>query len=818
MGTILTLEAIVRLDEIRQAGRRLRHAPWYALALSMVLALGISLGATAFAIVDGVLFKPLPYRDAGRLFAVSTGWSKLPEPLRLFGGISAAQVHDWQRLLPDLQLTAFFVGDWQTVGVRDVVSSARVDAAFFDVIGMSPLAGGFTAADFESASRVQAALLTHRFWRQRFGGDLSVVGRSFVDDAGEGIRVAGILPADFVFPYPAGGQFAPELLVPRVDRVPRSDSRSLNALARLPPSTSKDDAAARLSLVAAEWAAAHPPAALSPDLPERTRIMRHAYDRIGLDPVGEALTRRLRNHAWTAFAVAAALVLLACLNAASLAVARARDRWRDVALRRALGAGAVDVIRAVALENGIVVVVAAIAGVAAAGPLLGVTLRLVGNSYLVLIKTPALDVRVLAFAALAACGCVALVTMAAAVAAIRASVRHALADGGAATRGSRAMLTIAGIEVAVALVIAVTGALVAGSLMRVWQEDPGFDVRDTALLSISAPAGASAAEIGALVDAVNRMPAVRRAGGVSHAVLDRAFNGSEFDRPPGVPAREPGGFPIESVPVTHGFLEASGLTILDGRVPTDAEFIAGAPVIVVSETVAREYWPGRRAVGQTLTNRGRQYTVAGLVPDARLMSLDLEPQGAIYWPVAAMPRPRIGYMFVRFASTDDDALAAVARELPRHCPTCWFRSATMLGDALAVTIRGRQFSAWLFSAFGVAALVIVGIGLLGLVAMATTRRTREIGIRLALGATPPQIIRQFLGEQAGAMMLGLAAGGLLAAWLVRFVSAYLYKITIYDAGAWAAAIAALIVVAGAGALLPAWRASRVDPVRALRVE
>jgi hypothetical protein len=352
----------------------------------------------------------------------------------------------------------------------------------------------------------------------------------------------------------------------------------------------------------------------------------------------------------------------------------------------------------------------------------------------------------------------------------------------------------------------------------VWGEDPGFDARDTALLSMSAPAGASAADIEALVASVNRMPGVRRAGAAGHLILERAFNGSVFDRPPGVPAREPGGFPIESVPVTHGFLDASGLTLRDGRLPTDAEFVSAAPVVAVSETVAREYWPGRRAVGQTLTRKGREHAVVGVVSDARLMSLDLEAQGAIYWPVAAMERPLIAYVLVRLQPGVGDGLSAITRELMRQCPTCWFRSAMMLRDALGVTIRGRQFSGWLFSAFGIAALVIVGIGILGLAAMTTARRTREIGIRLALGASGRRVVRHLLREQAAAVAVGLAAGGLIAAWLVQFVSSFLYKITVYDARAWTAAIAALLLVAAFGALLPAWRASRIDPVRALRVE
>ena len=808
----------MRLHEITQAMRLLRRAPWYAAALGFVIVLGIALSAAAFAIVDGALFKPLPYRDSSRLFAISTGWSKLAEPFRTLGTISAARMQDFQRTVPDVRMTAFFVGDWQVVGVRDVVSSARVDATFFDVIGVSPAIGGFTAADFQSKTPVRPAILTHRLWQRRFGGDPSVVGRTLLGEDGEGIRIAGVLPADFVFPYPAGGQFAPELLVPRIDATPPSQGASLNALVRLAPAVDVQDAAAQLSRAAADWAASHPPRAMPADLPERTRILRSPFDRVGLEPVHAALTGRLRDQAWLAFAVAVALVLLASLNAASLAMARARDRWRDVALRRALGARYLDLVRALAIENGIVVTVAAALGVAAAGPLVTMTLRLIGDSYLVMIKPPAIDARVVAFSALVAAGCVAFVTMLAARAAAGASLRDTLAQGGGATHRSRGAMAIAGVEVAVALVIAVAAALVAGSLLRVWQEDPGFATRETALLSMSAPAGASAADIEALVAAVNRMPGVRRAGAAGHLILEKAFNGSVFDRPSGVPAREPGGFPIESVPVTHGFLEASGLTILDGRVPTDTEFINGAPIIVVSETAAREYWPGQRAVGQTLTNRGREYTVAGVVPDARLMSLDLEPQGAIYWPVAAMPRPLIAYMLVSLESADDDQLAAVVREVIRQCPTCWFRDAQMLTDALAGTIRPRRFSAWLFASFGLAALLIVGTGILGLVAMTTTRRTREIGIRMALGATPFHVVRQFLAEQLTAVTLGLVAGGAVAAWLVRFVSVHLYKMTVYDARAWIAAIAALLIVAVLGALLPSWRASRIDPVRALRVE
>jgi hypothetical protein len=272
------------------------------------------------------------------------------------------------------------------------------------------------------------------------------------------------------------------------------------------------------------------------------------------------------------------------------------------------------------------------------------------------------------------------------------------------------------------------------------------------------------------------------------------------------------------VPVTHGYFEAAGLRPSDGRLPTDAEFMSGAPVIVVTDIVARQFWPGRRAVGESLANEGRLFYVVGVVPDARYMSLDLEPQGEIYWPLAAAARKYLSNVLIRFDRPGRAALGPVVAQVVQRCPNCRFRSAQMMTEALGATIRPRQFSAWLFSAFGIAALVIVGTGILGLVAMTAKRRTREIGIRMALGATRAGVMRQILREQLTSVVLGLVAGGIVAAWAVRFVASYLYKTPTYDPWAWAAAIAALLLISVAGTLIPSHYASRIDPVRALRVD
>jgi uncharacterized membrane protein (UPF0136 family) len=377
-------------------------------------------------------------------------------------------------------------------------------------------------------------------------------------------------------------------------------------------------------------------------------------------------------------------------------------------------------------------------------------------------------------------------------------------------------------ETAVAYLVTITATLVVGSLVRAWNEDTGFDVRNAAILRVLAPRGSTSDDIDRLIADVRKIPGVQAAGGVAHALFENAFNGSVFDSPPGVPPAErpgPGGemsFPIESVPVTSGFFPAAGLRPRNGRLPTDDEYRRGAPLVVVTETVARHYWPGQRAVGQVLINEGRPFDVIGVVNDTRLLSLDLPAQGEIFWPIAAMPQPRLSNVVIKFAadtSTNIDAVAASVRE---RCHDCWIFGALTLEDAMGESIRPRRFSAWLFSGFGLSALLIVGTGVLGVMAMTTTGRVREIGIRMALGATARGVVSQLLREQIASVMLGIVAGGLAAAWATRLLTSYLYKTEPTDAIAWAAAATAILLVAFAGAFVPARRASRIDPVKALR--
>ncbi|MEO7191995.1 MAG: ABC transporter permease [Vicinamibacterales bacterium] len=811
--------------EWAQTLRSLLRTPWYTATAITVLALGTALGTSIFAIVDGTLFKPLPYPSSSRLFAVALGYSRLPDPLESMRPVSPTIVREWRAGAPDIMFSAFYVGNLQTVGRRDRVRNADVDPFFFDALGVRPIIGGFSPEDFGVQMSIRPAVVTWAFWRERFGDAAPSVGEVLSDDTGAGIRIVGVLPQTFVFPSVSRAAFQPVLLTPLV-RDPADRGNSLRVLARLRPDADVRSASEHVNAMVMSVAAARSPQDLPQDLPPRTRIQREGYDRGGLEALDHALRSSSRDRAWVVFTAAGALVLLACFNVSGLAVARARDRRRDLVVRRALGAGTRDLVRLLALESVLIVTGGTAAGLLLAWQALPLGARLFAGDFMLTLKPAVIDVRVAVFAGmLAVCGSM-IVILLAARAITGAGLQDGLSDGAWGTRRARRRLSMVSFEVAVAYLVTVTAALVVGSLIRVSNEDTGFDVPAAALLRMSAPSNASAADIEKLVMDIGRVAGVQAAGGVAHPLFEKAFNGSVFDSPPGVVesaggrSAGPGGtaFPIESVPVTGGFFQAVGLAPREGRLPTDDEFRNGAPLIVITETVAREYWPGQRAVGQMLLNGGRPFEVIGVVNDTRLLSLDLAEQGEIFWPMAAMPKPYLSNVVVKLSPDAEAGIDGVAATVRARCHDCWVRHSLTFEEALAESIRPRQFSAWLFSGFGIAALVIVGTGILGVVAMTTTRRVREIGIRMALGATSRRVWTQLVGEQLASVAIGILMGAFAAWWGTAFMVSYLYETTPTDVIAWAGAAVAVLLVGTLGAFVPAHRASHIDPARALRVD
>jgi hypothetical protein len=276
--------------------------------------------------------------------------------------------------------------------------------------------------------------------------------------------------------------------------------------------------------------------------------------------------------------------------------------------------------------------------------------------------------------------------------------------------------------------------------------------------------------------------------------------------------------------VSAGFYETLDLHAIEGRVPTDDELRAGAPLIVVSKLVARAFWPVGNAVGQMLVGVNHQpFTVVGVVPDVPWFAWDRDAPMIYgpYVPLATSPpfsNSLLLTFFLRTGGSTRAVIDASLRAMVEVDPLVRPRRAAALDTLFRDSVVLRRMQSWLFGGFAATALVVVGVGILGLLAVSTARRTKEIGIRCALGATPDRVARQLVGEQFKSVAAGLVVGGLVAAWAVGFVRGYLYKLSVADPRIWGAAIALILTVACLGALLPAVRASRIDPVKALRTE
>jgi predicted permease len=778
------------MSHLRFAWRSIRRAPWFSLVVVGILGLGMGLGTTAFAVVDGVLFKPLPYAAPYELYMVS--------------GVNVGlnDMEEWRRAVPDVRFASS--GTLTGLGTFRVVNGSNiwslpVDRQYLAVLGVRPLLGGFSDADFEQRTTVIPGLITYGLWQRRFAGDVALLGTE-VDFGSRRIRIAGVLPAAFRFSFFGRSiDVLTPLVIPAEARA-AGRAGSLYVIARVPSNVALPTVRQRLSALVRAARAVDPTAARS-------------VDAIDIDPFADVIAQGGRPRFWLVFGAVALVLLLVTINVAGLVASRSIDRLRDAAIRRALGASSITLAKGLIAEVSLLAVIGAIAGVALAGPLLTATIRLLPEN-VALMRDPVVDVRVLALVAITTAVVIGLVTVMSFIR-LRTGRLTSVINEGAGARAARSSLgsrLIIAAQIAMGLVLLVGGSLMVRSLMRVWDEDPGFVVDRTVRLDVRFSSGEGLVErTRALLDTLNGVPGVYSVAALDAPFLARAAVGNPFSTPEG--RRDSRG---DIVGVTPGFFSAMGVTPLQGRVPTDNELGSRVPLAVLSEAAAGSFWPGESAVGRTLSSRQGTVTVVGVVNDARFLALDSEPRGQIYVPYGWIS-PSWPTIIVRTRDAEARMVPSLIDAVRQFDAAAEIRQARTMREALAETIRLRRFQAWLFAAFGLAATVVVGTGLLGLIGMMTARRTREVGIRMALGATPAMVIRQLLGEQLLTIVAGLVVGTLASAWLVGFVKALLYKTTTADVWAWGASVVAVVLVAVIGGLLPSVRAARTNPIEALRV-
>lgn len=819
------------LADLRYAVRSLQRSPWYSATVIGGFALGMALATTVFAVVDGVLFKPLPYPDADRLVAIEPGFNNIPASLSASVS-SVKDIADWQAAAPGVAITGFSATRWPEMGEgvnQPLFGMALVQPNFFDTIGVRPLMGGLVASDFDHDDILRPVIITYEVWQSRFHGDSNVIGQTYIGDpaSGRGFRVVGVMPRGFVFPSDVPVSFiAP--YVPPPDALSNPTRRAIGeTIARLPAGMSIASLRARVEAGMAATAAAFPTRQRPSGWSDRGWRMQGPFDHANMRPLANDLGRTDRPLFRAIFLAALVLLALSGLNVSGLMAARGLDRERDLALRRALGATGTRIARLVFLEGLVLIAVGAMVGLVLAPPLLHVTLRLLPDDLVVLKPqgVPSIDLRVVMFVVLSALTLALPTTI--------WPLRRALGTGSATlANGSSAGIRTRSLgrtvvivsQVAGALVLTMGGALLVTSIMAVYAHTPALRTGGVVVLREQMQ-GRGNDGIGSpertirsrrLLESLQRLPGVEGVALTEGQVLDEG-GGVPWWLPPPAAARS--GLEVVAEAVTSEFYRVLQPQLVLGRVPTDAEWDGQAPLIVVSASVAQAYWPHASPLGQTLhyLRLPMPFTVVGVVKDVRWNEWDAEV-GSIYGPYGLVSRTGSSTVFIRTEKSAGQITAEATQAIAAVDPLMRTTHAGTLEELFADSVRARRFQAWLFGSFAMAALAMVGVGVLGLIAMATARRTREMGIRLALGSTRGNLVGLLVHEQLRGVVVGVSVGSLVSMWAVRFVQVYLYQITPYDPRVWTAAVVAIVSTAVIGTLIPSLRASRVDPVQALRTD
>ena len=801
--------------DLRAGARAVGRSPGFAVAAVAVLALGIGAGTAVFTVVDAVLLRPLPYADPDRLVVL---WQTDVEQKAALVEVSLGEIDDWRRqarsfaALGAVTATNFRVN---LLGGEEPeqVEGALVLADVLPLLGVEPLVGrGFRPQD-DAPGAEPVVLLSHRLWQRRFGGDPDVVGTSLTVDEGPA-TVVGVLPPDLLLPEGADlwANMGPLNGAEEVRRI-----RILKGVARLAPGADLASARREMDLLVQRL--------------ERQKPHGSKGLRARVVPLAEALWGEARPALWVLAAAVGFLLLVACVNVASLLLARAADREREVAIRAALGAGRGRLIRELLAESAVL---------AAAGGALGAAVAVWGTRGLVALapaavprlEHAAVDGRALAFALLASLVTVILCGLTPALRASRAEPAAALADGGRTsdgTRRARLRATLVVGEVALSLVLLASAGLLVRSFARFAALDPGFDPEGvlTARIQVSPASYPSPAEravfLRGLFEKIEALPGVESAAVVQLRPLSDPIGWDFSFTVEGQTAAEQATNPPSNYEAASPrYFETMRIPLVAGRAFTEGDGPEAPPVAIVSRSLAERFWPGRDPIGQRL-KVGRPgemdepwRTVVGVVGDVRYRSWDSVWMD-FYVPYGQWSFQRLD-LVVRAAGDLDALVPELRRAVLAADPELPLASVTTMEEAVARAVARPRFVALVLGLFAAAAALLAAVGIYGVVAWSVARRTREIGVRRALGAQGVDVLRLVLGQAAGLTMAGVAIGLGLALAATRAIGGLLYGIGPSDPGTFAMVVAALGAVGIGAGCLPARRALRVEPVVALKTE
>jgi putative ABC transport system permease protein len=804
-------------QDVKYSARVLVKSPGFTVVAVLALALGIGANTAIFSVVNSVVLNPLPFAQPETLLRLGQGARVKEMPER--GAFSFADYKDVQAQTQTLSAVAAFLNSGAMVTADNTESEriygADVSPEYFTVLGVQPERGRvFTAAeDHEKAGIV---VISHGLWQRRFGGSENVIGQQ-LRMGSSSVTVIGVMPSGFEYPIRAVNQhqdfWEPLNDRPLPDRMQR-DSRSYDVIGRMKPGVTLPQARAELDAIALRLEQQYPN--------EDTKIT------IGAAALPEDVTRDIRPALWILMGAVGFVLLIACANVANLMLARATSRNKEIAIRAALGASHWRVMRQLLVESLLL---------GFTGGALGLILANWGVAVLVA-ASPAniprvdqirLDGRVLIFTLVVSSLTGIVFGLLPALRAAKVELTDSLKEGGRGNTESlrhnrvRSLLVIS--EVTLSLILLIGAGLLLKSFVRLLETNPGFDAHN--VIAFDIPISRQRYDtpekqtlfFNQLVERTRTLPGVVTAGLVDNVPLGTSIDTYNFQivgQPPFPPGAQP---EAHSTLVSPGYFAALKIPLREGRLFSEADTKDSPPAIIISKALADKFFPGPNAVGQRLIvdPAAPPREIVGVVGDARRRKLEMAPELEMYIPVAQLPQRRMNLIVrtVNDPASFVTSFRATLKGLDKD-QTIW--QTRTLDQLVAASMANRRFNMVLLGLFAVVALILAAVGIYGVMAYSVTRRTHEIGVRMALGAKASQVLQLILKDGLVLAAIGVAIGLAAALWLTQLMRSLLFEVGPTDFATFAGVSTLLILIAMLAALIPARRATRVDPLVALRYE
>ena len=802
-------------QDVRYGARVLLKSPGFTLVAAVALALGVGATTAIFSVMNAVLWRPLPFKEADRLVMVWMDNRRL-------------NMHEDIHSYPNYQdyrsqnttfanLSVFSTQGFNLTGTGEperVIGAAATDS-FFDVMGTSPALGRPFTAEEDQPGRDMVAVISHGLWQRRFGGDPKAVGQN-ISLNGATRTVVGVMPPDFAFPSKEV-----ELWVPLAPNQQRAEARStfwLTMIGRLKPGVTVEQARAEMGGIAA-------------------RLEQQYPDNLGgygvnLVPLHTQVVGRVRPALFVLLGAVGFVLLIACANVANLLLARAASRSRELAVRAALGAGRARIVRQLLTESVLLALIGGVAGALVA--LWGLdVLKSLAPADTPRLDQIGVDARVFGFALGLSCLTALVFGLAPALQSSKSDLNETLKEGGRSNttgvRGKRLREGLVVSEIALTLVLLVGAGLLLKSFMRLQELNLGYRPEGVLTARVSLPRakydqpGKVSAFYEQLTERLRNSPGVEGVAAVGTVLLSNTPNSTIFtiEGRPNPPAAERVEIPLD--PATPDFFKVMGTPLLRGRFFDARDRDGSQPVAIVNETFARRFFPnedplGRRFLyGDPGSDDDQWLTIVGVVADMKRTDFNSEVRPETFFPHAQGAATSM--MLVVRGAGDAASLAGLVRSQVRALdPDQPVFSVRTMEEQLSDRRAQHRFNMILLAVFAALALVLAAVGLYGVMAYSVTQRTHELGVRMALGARAADVFRLVVGRGMLLAALGVGAGLLASLALTRVMASLLYGVSATDPLTFGGVALALAAVAFVSCYLPARRATKVDPMGALRYE